>query len=100
MKLSIVICTSYESYTSFMNLQFNQANEWKKRLSYRVIHNIFLQIVVSWEIWPKKIYEKLKKSRYALPIISKEMEKMMQKSTAFITIFSFKKVQLSLRFFV
>jgi hypothetical protein len=23
----IVICTSYQSHTSFMNLQFNQANE-------------------------------------------------------------------------
>jgi hypothetical protein len=31
-----------------------------------------------------------------VPIISKEMEKMIQKSTTFITIFRLKKVQLSL----
>jgi hypothetical protein len=55
------------------------------------VHAIFLHIVVTWEIWSKRIYEKFKKSRYTLTITSKEKNKMMQKSTAFITIIRLKK---------
>jgi hypothetical protein len=56
-KYLFVLTTSYEGHTFFHEF----ADKWKKETFITCYTHYFLHIDVSWEIWSKRIYEKLQK---------------------------------------